>query len=195
MWRKNYDRLKEFYIKHGHCNATTMYNGGDKTFGAWVAKQKKKYINWEKGNTKSLENSLSDEQASLLREIRFDSCVSTDGRKIRSLKKLRKEKNKVGASIDELVKASENIDRKSSSTERVDGGEHEETANHAEDAGELVADEGDLTVNAESSVVANWGDSANAVSLLVDAIMNKESHALPAGQMDEVGDNEWSTND
>jgi hypothetical protein len=87
MWRENYERLKEFKAQHGHCNATASNNGGDKSFGTWVTKQKRKYANWKEGKTHSLELSLTDDQAALMDLIGFDECVKTDGRKFQGTKR------------------------------------------------------------------------------------------------------------
>jgi len=83
LWKDNYDRLKEFKQQQGHCNATASNNGGDKSFGTWVTKQKRKYANWKRGETKSQELSLTDEQAALMDEIGFEVSVEVDGRKLR----------------------------------------------------------------------------------------------------------------
>jgi hypothetical protein len=87
MWRENYKRLKEFKALHGHCNATASNNGGDKSFGTWVTKQKRKYANWKEGETESQELSLTDDQAALMDLIGFDECVKTDGRKCQGIKR------------------------------------------------------------------------------------------------------------
>lgn len=82
VWRENYERLKAFKVKYGHCNATTSKNGGDKSFGMWVTKQKGKYINWLEGKTSSKDLSLTDEQAALMDDIGFSECVELDRRKL-----------------------------------------------------------------------------------------------------------------
>lgn len=81
VWRENYERLKEFKAKYGHCNATASKNGGDKSFGMWLTKQKGKYINWLEGKTTSKDFSLTDEQAALMDEIGFSECVEFDRRR------------------------------------------------------------------------------------------------------------------
>ncbi|KAL9181564.1 hypothetical protein ACHAXT_010369 [Thalassiosira profunda] len=144
LWRDNYERLKEFRAQHGHCNATAKNNGGDKAFGTWVAKQKRKYTSWRSGVTKSLEFSLSDEQAALMDAIGFAECAEADGRKQRC---------------------------RSPST------------------GEPPRKDVRTDPGADPSAVANaWGASANAVSMLVDAIMTKESRGTTAGnELDTTG--------
>ena len=82
VWRENYERLKAFRAKYGHCNATTSKNGGDKPFGMWVTKQKGKYKNWLEGKTSSKDMSLTDEQAALMDEIGFSECVELDRRRL-----------------------------------------------------------------------------------------------------------------
>jgi len=246
MWRENYDRLKEFKEKYGHCNATASNNGGDKSFGTWVAKQKRKYATWKRGETKSQELSLTDEQAALMKAIGFEKSVEVDGRKLRSLhkssrpKKMTKLSTPPNGTIAGLVNASEEIEGKpdgqneqqqaqpqiiddvnaeqvvddnfntnqqqgrSQSTGDVnaelvvDGNYNIEQAQTQRTPG--VNDDQAMAENYNTSMgstaVANsWGDSANAVSLLVDAIMNKDSHAtssdLTDGKSGENG-NEWT---
>lgn len=81
VWRDNYERLKEFKAKYGHCNATASKNGGDKAFGMWVTKQKGMYLNWLDGKTNSKDFSLTDEQAALMDDIGFSECVELDKRR------------------------------------------------------------------------------------------------------------------
>jgi hypothetical protein len=61
--------LKEFKLNHGHCNAVASVNGGNRSFGLWVTKQKRKYQNYKRGEKK---DSLSEMQATLLEGIDFE---------------------------------------------------------------------------------------------------------------------------
>lgn len=181
--------MKEFKAKHGHCNATMANNGGDKSFGTWVTKQKRKYCAWKRGETKSLEHALTDEQAALMDELGFGASVEIDGRKLRNMSKpeLQKKAMKyslLNGQLARLVDASAEIEGRSEAV--GDAGQQEQqteqqnTSNAAQDASGNNFD-----TNA-ANVANNWGDSANAVSLLVDAIMNKESQAAaPADQAGE----------
>ena len=178
QWRDNYDKLREFKLTHGHCNATASHNGGDKALGSWVTKQKTKYIMWKRGETKSLELSLTDEQAALMDEIGFGESVEVDGRKLRPSRKGRPKKcsSHRPRTIAGLVNASAEIEGKTDNLHQP--------ARHL-DAGvgsvERAVDENTNDLDSASAVANSWGDSANAVSLLVDAIMNKESHPATSG--------------
>mmetsp|Transcript_32051 Transcript_32051/g.52270 ORF Transcript_32051/g.52270 Transcript_32051/m.52270 type:complete len:258 (+) Transcript_32051:944-1717(+) len=200
MWRENYYHLKEFKQKNGHCNATASNNGGDKSFGTWVTKQKRKYTNWKRGETKSQELSLTDEQAALMDEIGFGKSVEVDGRKLRPSKSSRPKKlmkySPLNGTIAGLVNASEEIEGKSEGP-NDHGQQQTEPLSIGDDDDEQVVDE-NFNTNMDPSAVANsWGDSANAVSLLVDAIMNKESHTVSSdptdGKQSGASGNEWST--
>ena len=65
----NYERLKLFKKKHGHCKATQAVNGGDKPFAVWVNKQRRKYNNFKAGK----KDALTEKQAALLDELDFAS--------------------------------------------------------------------------------------------------------------------------
>ena len=161
---------------------------------------KEKVYQLERGETKSQELSLTDEQAALMDEIGFDKSVEVDGRKLRPSKSSRPKKvmkySPLNGTIAGLVNASEEIEGKSE-----DPNDHSqqqaEPLSIGDNDDEQVVDE-NYNTNMDPSAVANsWGDSANAVSLLVDAIMNKESHTAssdPAdGKQSGASGNEWST--
>ena len=76
LWKDNYAKLKLFKEQQGHCNVTSTNNGGDKSFGTWAAKQKKKYSNYKEGKNVKLEHTLTDEQANLLDAIDYGSSVN-----------------------------------------------------------------------------------------------------------------------
>ena len=197
VWRENYDRLKEFKETHGHCNATASHNGGDKSFGTWVTKQKRKYLCWQRGETKSKELSLTDEQAMLMDAIEFVEAVEMDGRKMRGPIQAPNNKRKYSllnnnAPIAGLMNATEEIAAGlMNATEDIadhhvqqqpqpetlhveEEYEHNVERIHA-NAGEGVDVDTNYNAGMDSSTIVNtWGDSANAVSLLVDAMMNRE---------------------
>ena len=185
--------MNEFRAQHGHCNATASNNGGDKSFGTWVTKQKRKYGNWKRGETKSQELSLTDEQAALMDAIGFGESVEVDGRRLRGSdsKPSRPAKamkySLLNGTIAGLVNASEKIEGGSEGLpENV-----QQPQNPADtlDMGTSVhvMDENYNNTNMDPAAVANnWGDSANAVSLLVDAIMNKESQVGATDSVDGV---------
>jgi len=82
LWKDNYAKLKLFKEQQGHCNVTSTNNGGDKSFGTWAAKQKKKYSNYKEGKNVKLEHTLTDEQANLLDAIDYGASVNKiSGRK------------------------------------------------------------------------------------------------------------------
>ena len=76
LWKDNYAKLKLFKEQQGHCNVTSTNNGGDKSFGTWAAKQKKKYSNYKEGKNVKLEHTLTDEQATLLDAIDYGASVN-----------------------------------------------------------------------------------------------------------------------
>lgn len=70
----NYEKLKSFKKKHGHCKATQATNGGDKSFAVWVNKQRRKYNNLKAGK----KDALTEKQAALLDELDFVSTADAD---------------------------------------------------------------------------------------------------------------------
>lgn len=68
-------QLKIFKKTHGHCKATPSNNGGDKSFGIWVAKQRRHYNNYKEGKKK---DSLTEKQAALLDDLDFVSNKDVD---------------------------------------------------------------------------------------------------------------------
>lgn len=64
----NYEKLHLYHKKHGHCRVPQSAKGGDRSFGLWVAKQKRKYSNFKAGCKK---DSLTAKQATLLDELGF----------------------------------------------------------------------------------------------------------------------------
>ena len=99
LWKDNYEKLKLFKAQYGHANANAT-NTGDKSFGTWISKQKRKYSNYVIGEEKSLEYTLTDEQYNLLNEVGFSDCVVIGGRKAKS---------KMSNSIEGLVNASQEL--------------------------------------------------------------------------------------
>ncbi len=65
LWEKNYTKLKEFYIKHGHCNVPISYKE-DPVFGRWVRKQR------------AVEPELSLERIHRLNQLQFSWKLRDD---------------------------------------------------------------------------------------------------------------------
>lgn len=68
LWMDNYEKLKSFKQKNGHCKVPQSAKGGDRPFGLWVAKQRRRYNNFKAGTKK---DALSERQAILLDELGF----------------------------------------------------------------------------------------------------------------------------
>merc|ERR1711957_895437 len=64
-WKDAYEELKKYRRENGHCHVPVNY--GDKTLFRWIAKQRKKYKNYQEGTKPS----LTDEQVKLLRDVDF----------------------------------------------------------------------------------------------------------------------------
>merc|ERR1712238_370843 len=64
-WKDAYEELKKYRRENGRCHVPVNY--GDKTLFRWIAKQRKKYKNYQE-ETKP---SLTDEQVKLLRDVGF----------------------------------------------------------------------------------------------------------------------------
>ncbi|KAL7551688.1 hypothetical protein ACHAWF_014874 [Thalassiosira exigua] len=189
MWQENYERLKEFKKQYGHCNVTASNNGGDKSFGTWVTKQKRKYATWRRGDTKSRDLSLTDEQAALMDEIGFGESVGIDGRRIRSSGGMARAANinVVNAAIDARLANASPINVRPEDCPPDDYVEEKgENPDPSSDAEEAKMVEGDSRGEGNMDPSVGWGDSANAVSLLVDAIMNKENNAAAPETVDET---------
>lgn len=67
LWMDNYEKLRLYKSKHGHCRVPQSAKG-DRSFGLWVAKQRRKYINFKAGCKK---DSLTDKQVALLDDLNF----------------------------------------------------------------------------------------------------------------------------
>lgn len=68
LWMDNYEKLKSFKQKNGHCKVPQSAKGGDRPFGLWVAKQRRRYNNLKAGSKK---DALTERQAALLDELGF----------------------------------------------------------------------------------------------------------------------------
>ncbi|KAL7488500.1 hypothetical protein ACHAW6_014094 [Cyclotella cf. meneghiniana] len=75
LWLDNYEKLKSFKLKHGHCNAVPSLLGGDRSLYLWVSKQRRKYSNFKNCEKK---DTLTEKQAALLDEIDFASSSNLD---------------------------------------------------------------------------------------------------------------------
>jgi hypothetical protein len=64
-WQRTYDDLKKYREENGHCHVPVNY--GDKSLFRWIAKQRKKYKNYNEGKKPA----LSEEQIKLLEELDF----------------------------------------------------------------------------------------------------------------------------
>merc|ERR1712008_131003 len=107
-------------------------------------------------------------------EIGFGESVEIDGRKIRPGKPSKMKSSPLNGTIAGLVNASEEIEGKSEGQDKKHGIQQAASLSIGNDD-EMDAD-GNYDANTDPTAVANsWGDSANAVSLLVDAIMNKDT--------------------
>ena len=165
LWKDNYEKLKTFKAQQGHCNATAANNGGDKTFGTWVTKQKRKYTNYMVGEETSLEHTLTDDQAALLDAIEFGDCVKIDGRKRRLLNEQNRNQNANSGSMVNLVNASEEILGQSANinVQQQEQGQQEHGTQHA-------LDEQD---NNQQQMDPYSGNSS--VAMLVDAMLESQS--------------------
>jgi len=66
-WQTNFEKLKSFKMKHGHCKLNVSVQNQDPKFAAWVTQVRRKYSEKRKGATK-----LAEEKYAALRGLGFE---------------------------------------------------------------------------------------------------------------------------
>mmetsp|Transcript_12377 Transcript_12377/g.17642 ORF Transcript_12377/g.17642 Transcript_12377/m.17642 type:complete len:719 (-) Transcript_12377:53-2209(-) len=120
-WMDSYEELKKYYQTNGHCHVPV--NHGDKTLFRWIAKQRKKYKNYEAGKKPA----LTTDQIKLLENVGFfesseERLAKFNSQKEKTIKKERrlssargkgrgrpKSRSLIPAEVQQAMKMNQNV--------------------------------------------------------------------------------------